>query len=195
MPEATCARLRDRLSQRCCRSPRQRRSGHVCVRGGAESLRSRRSMDSDHGVRTRRRDSYLDSLGEERFDRGLPALTGQARFRNAINSQRTILPAAQKLPARLSLCSRGRNPHQLANWLKQTGYMRQLNIRAISSSRHFRSTWRQNDSSRSSTRPEWDTPNPTATALTILTTSTANCSTCGDTSRMLATRGTRDISQ
>ena len=64
-----CARLRDDSPQRCCRSPRQQRSGR--------RLRSRRrrisAITAVDGRRRRharppRSSTYLDSLGDDRFD-------------------------------------------------------------------------------------------------------------------------------
>jgi hypothetical protein len=89
----------------------------------------------DHGGRwtsttTRAPDAitaYLDSLGNERFDLRAACAHWAGTFSKRHQFAADNPQAAQKLPARLILYpAEGGDPRQLFNWLKQTGYVHQL---------------------------------------------------------------------
>jgi subtilisin family serine protease len=71
--------------------------------------------------------TYLDSLGNDRFDLRAACAHWAGTFSKRHQFAADSPQAAQKLPARLIMYpADGAKPHQLAEWLKQTGHVRQM---------------------------------------------------------------------
>jgi hypothetical protein len=69
--------------------------------------------------------SYLDSLGDDRFDLRAACAKWAGTFSKRHQTAADSPQSAHKLSARLIVYpAGGSNPHQLAEWLKQTGHIR-----------------------------------------------------------------------